>query len=77
MRTEEKSEYLNLIFELLGNPNQELKSALGLMKTQNLVYLAKSVSDLLGKEMPEFPTRTQVQRSRLSFLETGHTNESD
>lgn len=77
MRTEEKSEYLNVVFELLGDPHQDLKFALGLIKTQNLVYLAKSLSDLLGKDMPQFPTRTRAQRLRLSFLHKGTVDESN
>jgi hypothetical protein len=77
MRTEEKSEYLNVIFDLLGDPNTELKSALRLMKTQNLIFLTKSLSDLLGKDMPELPTRTKAQRRRLSFLNAGLKHESN
>jgi hypothetical protein len=77
MRREEKSEYLNVVFELLGNPNQDLKFALGLIKTQNLLYLVKSLSDLLGRDMPQFPTRTRAQIARLSFLHKGNVDESN
>jgi|GEM_PF-5317794 hypothetical protein len=78
MRTEEKSEYVEAVLGLLGETHPDLEKSLKSMKTQNLVYLAKSLSDLLGKSMPILPTRTKAQTNRLSFLYTvGIQNESD
>lgn len=77
MRTEEKSEYVSLILDQLGKIHPDLEKSLRSMKTQNIIYLSKTISDLLGTRMPKFPERTNVQKSRLLFLETGKKNESD
>ena len=77
MRTEEKSEYLELALGLLGDTHPDLKQSLKKMKTQSLIHLSKSLSDVLGKQMPNFPTRTQAQKKRLSFLRAGTQDESN
>lgn len=77
MRTEEKSEYLELVLGLLGDTHPDLKLSLKAMKTQNLIYLSKSISDVLGKDVPKFPTRTKAQKDRLSFLKPGKNDESN
>jgi len=77
MRTEEKSEYLDLVQGLLGDTHPDLKQSLKKMKTQSLIYLTKSLSDILGKQMPIFPTRTKAQKKRLSFLKAGTQDESN
>lgn len=76
MRTEEKSEYVDLVLGQLGETHPDLQKSIRAMKTQNLIYLSKTISDLLGTSVPEFPHRTQVQKERLAFL-TGSEDESD
>jgi hypothetical protein len=74
MRTKEKEEYVTATESILGQVTPELHNSLLQMNSRQLIQLAKTISEKYGVGMPNFPTRTETQRSRLNLKVS--TNES-